>query len=84
MAEVTDIVECGPAVPGMKVYTCTASDGETLTCAGLDAVKAAFITAAADPATASNNWGYTVSGNIVTLECTSATDIAISVLVVGY
>jgi hypothetical protein len=83
MAEVTDITEFSPAVPGLKCYICTASDGETLTCKGLDAVKSAQITAAADPSTG-NPWGYTVSGNVLTLECSSASDVVISVWAVGY
>lgn len=83
MAEVTSITNVTQiAIPGLVCYTCVASDGETLTIPNFSSIGSVQITYAADPSTG-NPWGYTVSGNVITLQCTSASDVTISVWVQG-
>lgn len=83
MADVTNITDVTQiAIPGLKCYTVVASDGETFTVPGFSNVASAQITYAADPSTG-NPWGYTVSGATLTLQCTSASDVTISIWVQG-
>lgn len=83
MAEVTDITDVTQiAIPGLKCFTVVASDGETFTVPNFSSIGSVQITYAADPSTG-NPWGYTVSGNVITLECTSASDVTLSIWVQG-
>ena len=81
MAEVTPKTQEVVNYPGMLLYTVTATDGETLT-TPFTSVSGAVITYGEDPSTG-NPWGYTVSGGTLTLQCTGASDVVISVLVFG-
>ena len=83
MAEVTDITDVTQIeIPGLKCFTVVASDGETFTVPSFSSVNSAQITYAADPSTG-NPWGYTVSGAVLTLQCTSASDVTLSIWVQG-
>lgn len=83
MAAVTDVTDVTDfALPGLKCFTVVASDGETFTPPGFSRVSSCQITHAADPSTG-NPWGYTVSGATITLQCTSASDVTISIWVNG-
>lgn len=83
MADVTDVTDVTQvAIPGLKCYTVVASDGETFTPPGFSSIGSVQITYAADPSTG-NPWGYTKSGTTLTLQCTSASDVTLSIWVQG-
>lgn len=84
MAEVTDITEITTVKnPGMRVFQVTASDGETFSTSGFQTITYASATYKADPATG-NPIGCTISGSVVTIECTGASDVVMLLSVSGY
>lgn len=67
--------------PGMRCWSVTASDAETFTPDNINA-KYAFAVYAADPATG-NPIGCTVSSGVVTINCTSMSDVNLLLFVLG-
>jgi hypothetical protein len=84
MAEVTDISEITTVrQPGMRVFQATVSDGETFSTSGFQTITYASATYKADPSTG-NPVGCTISGSVVTFECTSMSDVVLLIQVSGY
>lgn len=71
-----------PAQPGVECVVLTISDGETYTAKTLSSVSGVQITYAEDPSTG-NPFGYTVSGKVVTFQCTDASDVKCFVTLYG-
>lgn len=83
MADVTNVTDVTMVeVPGLKCFLVTASDGETFTPPGFSAIGSVQITPRADPSTG-NPIGYTLSVTTITIECTGASDVVMSVWVQG-
>lgn len=83
MADVTDVTELPTNTPGIRVFNVTASDGETFTPPRFSKVHGCIITQKRDPSTG-NPVGYTLSGNTITIECTGASDVVMTIAVFGY
>lgn len=82
MAAITSYTESERVkLPGMRVYQMSFTDGDTFTPENFEA-EIAIPAYNADPATG-NPIGCTISSGTITLECTGASAVAITLLVFG-
>ena len=81
MAAITTYEEISSTVPGRRIFTMSATDGDTFTPSNIVAIKARA-DFDADPGTG-NPIGCTVSSGVVTINCTGLSSTAIVLEVIG-